>query len=257
MTRLTFTEGNHAYWLADPDTGKKRRVPSVSALKKTLHPFEGERYFLGLAADAAAAQWDNIDALAPTSRLARVLALAQERAEAPRAFGTAVHHYCEQMWTGDPVEVPEEYAGHVAAVAEWWTSERVELVAAERMCWADADGFGGGPMAGRMDLLLRHPLLGLGLLDLKTWAVGSSGQPRLDEWAFQLAAYAAMDWLVDEAGEDQPFPRVDWCGVLHVGPPGADLYTLPAADWRRADERVLCARALKALAKPTMERKTA
>lgn len=259
MTRLTFTPGNHSYWLADPDTGKKRRIPSVSSLKKTLHAFDGERYFLGIAADTASDEWDHVAGLAPTSRRSKLLTLAQERAARPREFGTAVHHYCEHLWGGEPVEVPEDYAGHVTAVAEWWAAEQVTLVAAEGLCWSDADpDMGLGPAAGRFDLLVSHPTRGLGLVDLKTWTAGSAGQPRPDEWAFQLAGYAAMDWLVDDTETDVPFPRVGWCSVLHVGPPGLVEYLLPDADRARAVDQVECARALKALPKPRMEeRKTA
>lgn len=252
-SRLTFSEGNHQYRLADPTTGKKLLIPSVSALKKTLHAFDGERYFLGLAADAAADDWDTFAQLAPTSRRAELLAAAQKRAEAPRAFGTAVHWFCEQMWAGQPVEVPEEYVAHVRAVADWWTGEGVALVDAERMCWADGDEWGAGPMAGRLDLIVKHPTRGIGLCDLKTWTARSAGKPRPDEWAFQLAAYASMEYLVNEANEDVPFPHIDWCGVLHVGPPGAVLYVLPDEQRKRAAEQVTCARALRSLPKPTME----
>lgn len=208
---------------------------------------------MGLAAAATVDNWVNLTREPPTSRQEKIVSLALERGAVPRQFGTAVHHYCEQLWTGQPVEVPSEYSGHVQAVADWWTSEGVTLVAAERLCWSDGDEWGVGPAAGRFDLIIRHPGRGVGLLDLKSWMPGSSGQPRPDEWAFQLAAYAAMDWMVID-GEDVAMPFVDWCGVLHVGPPGAELWILPRSSWDRARERVLCARQLKNLPKPAMER---
>jgi hypothetical protein len=253
VTRLTFTEGGfgRTYWLASPDTGKRRRVPSVSALKNTLHAFGGEGWYLQQAAQAAALAWDDIAAAAPTMREQMILHEATRRVRWPAEFGTAVHHYAEQLWTGEPIDVPEEYLGHVRSVADWWNGEQVALVAAERMVWADDDDLGAGPCAGRLDLIVKHPDRGTGLLDLKTWTSRSAGSPRLEEWAFQLTAYAQMDYIVIDE-DDQDMPTIDWVGVLHVGPPGAVLYTLPDRDRQIAADQVLCARSLKALPRPKM-----
>ena len=51
-TRLTFYPGNHTYRLLDPATGKRPLVPSVSALKKTLHTFDNDTWKTGQVADA-------------------------------------------------------------------------------------------------------------------------------------------------------------------------------------------------------------
>lgn len=251
-TRLTYSPGNHTYFLAD-EQGKKRRVPSVSSLKKCLHSFEGERWHIDETAGAVTDRWDELADVAPPLRREEILRLGLAAVAVPRDFGTAVHHYCEQLWTGEQVEVPERYAAHVQAVAEWFRRERVRVAYAERLCWADAGDFGEGPMAGRFDLIVEHPTWGLGLLDLKSWQAGRSGKAKPAEWAFQLAAYAAMEWMVAD-GDDTPFPAVRWCGILHVGPTGAVLYTLPPDDWKRANDQVDAARALKALPAPTMEK---
>lgn len=250
-SRLTFNEGNHVYWLADPATGKKRRVPSVSALKNTLHAFGGERWYLQMASQAGAQAWEDIARQAPTMREAMLYDEGLKRVSWPREFGTAVHHYAEQLLTGEPVEVPEMYAGHVRAIADWWNAEGVALVGAERMCWADDDELGAGPYAGRFDLIVKHPDKGIGLLDIKTWTSRSAGTPRPEEWAFQLAAYSAMEWLVVD-DEDVAMPEIDWCCVLHVGPSGAVPYTLSDRDRQLAADQVMCARSLKALPKPKM-----
>jgi len=250
VTRLTYHEGNHSYWL-DDGAGRRDRAVSVSSLRKTLHTFEGERYYLGLAATAAADDWQRFNDLAPTSRQAELLAAAQYASTAPAAFGTAVHHYCAELWQGGRVELPAEYQGHVEAAARWWDAQQCKLIAAEQLCFTDGDDM-RVPIAGRFDLLVDHPTRGVGLIDLKTWRAGSSGQPRKSEWAFQLAAYAGMSYAVDQAGDDVTMPRIDWAAVLHVGPPGVSLYTLPAAAWRRADDQIDLARALRALPKPTM-----
>lgn len=250
MTRLTFREGNHSYWLSD-DAGKRRRVPAVSALKKTLHTFDNDNWKAGQIADAIAEDWDTIAGRAPVLRAAAMKDAGLRRLAEARQFGTAVHSYAEQMWNGQPVEVPDEYRGHVAGLADWWTTNQIRLVAAEALCWADAGDFGEGPMAGRLDLLIQHPKLGLGIADMKTWRAESAGSTYPAEWAFQLAAYSQMEHLVTD-DQDQPFPSVAWVGVLHVGPGTTRLWLVPDAEWMKAEDQVNAARALKALPAPKL-----
>lgn len=248
-SRLTFTAGNHAYWLADPDTGKKQRIPSVSALKKTLHVFDNDTWKAGQIADAIADDWDSIAGRAPVLRAATMRETGLRRLAEAREFGTAVHSYAEQMWNGQPVEVPDLYRGHVAGLAEWWTRNQIRLVAAESLCWADAGDFGESPMAGRFDLLIEHPTFGAGIADMKTWRAESAGSTYPGEWAFQLAAYSQMEHIVTD-DQDQPFPVVRWLGVLHVGPGSTRLWKIPDAEWKKANDQVDAARALKALPAP-------
>jgi len=249
-SRLTFSEGNHTYWLAD-EAGKKRRAPSVSALKRCLHQFGGDRWYIGETAAAVADHWPELHELPPPSRRDEIVRLGMTAVGAPADFGRAVHHYCEQMWTGEPVEVPDLYAGHVQAVADWFRANVAGVLQAERMCWAGPGDSGESPMAGRFDLIIRTDQ-GVGLLDLKSWQAGRSGQPKPAEWAFQLAAYAGMEHMVID-DEDTPMPHIDWCGVLHVGPGTARLYTLPEPDRDRAWEQVQETRALKNLPGPKMK----
>ena len=249
-SRLSFTPANHTYWLAD-DTGKRKRIPSVSSLKKTLHTFDNDTWKAQQIADATTEDWDRIHALPPTSRAAAIKETGLRRLAEAREFGTAVHAYAEQLWTGQPVEVPGGYRAHIQGLAEWWTTRQIRLQAAELLCWAGPGDLGEGPMAGRVDLIIEHPQLGTGLVDLKTWRAGSTGTPRGDEWAFQLAAYAQMEHAVID-GEDKPFPILQWLGVLHVGPSGTTLFTVPETDWRHANDQVDAARVLKALPKPKM-----
>lgn len=255
MSRLSFIEGNHTYWLADAGSGKKQRVPSVSSLKKTLHQFDGERWYISETAAAVTAALGDLVDLPPTYRHEKIVALAQAAIAQPRQFGTQVHAYVEQLWAGEAVVVPDEFAGHVTAAAEWFKRHEVGIIHAEALAFAEAGDFGQSPMAGRVDMIVRHPAWGVGLLDLKTWQAGRSGQAKAAEWAFQLAAYSQMEYLVNDG--DEPFPLVQWCGVLHVGPTGADLYRLGAADWARANDQVDAARVLKALPKPKMQKEEA
>lgn len=244
-SRLSFNESNHTYWLADKVHYRKSRAPSVSALKNTLYPFTGERWYLREAGQALTDDWDILAATPLPLRGETLQTLAGARIAYGRDFGRAVHHYCEHLWGGEALEVPEEFATYVTAVAEWWDAERVELVAAEAMCFADRDDVMGS-MAGRLDLLVNHPKRGIGLVDLKTWTSRSAGQPRVKEWAFQLAAYSTMDYLVTPGG-DQVFPHVNWHAVLHVGPGGLRQYLLARDEWAHAVEQVDATRILKSI----------
>jgi len=246
VTRLRFDTSTHVYWLADPDTGKRRRVPSVSGLKSTIYPFEGERYHVRTVADWVADRWDALAAAPPSARTDEIVKGATERLAEPRNRGTALHGYAEQLWTGTPVEVPEEYVPVVDGLAAWWRRERPTLVAAERQVFTDPDPeFGLSGYAGTFDLLVDHPRRGRGLLDLKT------GREVRPEYAFQLAAYAAAETQVVD-GHDMPTEPVQWLGVLHAGIGGTRLWTVLPDDRRRAEAQVDAARALKALPKPNL-----
>lgn len=250
MSRLTYYDQQHMYRL--DIGGKKQPVPSVSSLVKTLHQFTNDRWTVGEAALGINAAWDDIASMVPDLRTDAMTTAGLAQLSQARDFGTSVHYYAEQLWGGQPVEVPEQYAAHVQAIADWFNSTGARVLAAEQMVWADAGDFGESPMAGRFDLIVEHPDLGRVLLDLKSWQAHRAGAPRGPQWAMQLAAYSQMEWMVID-GEDQPMGQVDACAVLHVGPGEARLWLLPADDWKRANDQVDAARVLKALPKPTMK----
>jgi len=251
-TRLTFNDSNHSYYLRRPN-GRRTRIPSVSTLVRLLHPFDNDRWKVGRAMEGAAAQFDDIAALVPGLRRDRMVELGLERLAEGRDFGTSVHHYAEQLWTGETVDVPEQYAGHVHGIADWFDQSGASVVAAEQLVWADEDEWTGGcAVAGRFDLIVDHPTLGRTLVDLKTYAAESKGDPRPAQWALQLAAYAAMEFAVlDDI--DIPMHRVDNLAVLHVGADGAQLYVADLESQHRAHDQWETLRALKNLPKPTME----
>jgi hypothetical protein len=250
-TRLTYHPGNHTYWLADPD-GKRRRIPSVTALKKTLHHFDGEHWYLRETAAAAADAWETISAEPPAYREDLIRAAAARRIAEPRLHGTAVHDYAHHLWTGDPIDVPDQWATWVENLADWWQRNQLQHLHSETLCWADHDEH-CHPYAGTYDLMARHPDRGVGIIDLKTYSPTSAGTARLAEWAMQLAAYSLTDYHVLD-GDDQPMPPIDWLAVVHVGPHTWDEYLLTGQDRAAAEQQVLTALDLKAIPKPSMER---
>jgi len=250
MSRLSMS-ANHVYWLADPH-GKKHRVPSVSALKKTLFAFDNPRWVLGQAADAITGDWDRIHDLAPVARRDAALDVAWTHSRAAMEHGRAIHACAEQLWTGEPVDVPADYAPHVQAVADHFHHTGAQVVTAEQMGYSDAGEYGQCAYAGTIDLVIKQPGRGVGIVDLKTWMPGSSGQPRQAEWLFQLAAYRQLQhW--SHPDDDQPAPDIKWVGVWHVGPDGLREYVATPAELRKAEDLVDAARALKDLPHPTMK----
>lgn len=253
-SRISFNEGNHQYRLQ----GYRYAVPSVTALVGALHRFDNDDWVMGEVAGALADRWDDIAAEPPTSRRARIKQCALNERARDFEFGRAVHHYAETLWTGEPVEVPDMYAGHVQALARWWAAEKPAFIAAEQIVYADADDdYELSAYAGTFDLLLRHPKRGRGLIDLKTWAPWRKGDvtpQKKQQWAMQLAGYAGAERIqTGPDADDEPMPHCDWAGVLHVGPSDARLWIVPPESRVRADAQFAAARALRWLPKPNME----
>lgn len=256
MSRLRVTQranGSHSYRLADEMTGKTKLIPSVSAIVKTLHAFDNDSWKIGQVVDAILDL--DMSRYAPTAMHQAFVDAGMKRLSEAPEFGRAVHYYCEQLWTGQAQDVPDQYAGHVMHVVEFWEKHRLEAVVAERAAFAEADDLKGGAYAGRIDLIVDHPKLGRGILDFKTWRANSKGDPHPEQWAMQLAAYADTDYLVID-DNDVRMQLMDWLGVLHIGPDSARFYVVTKTGWRKATAQVHAARHLKALAKPDMTEAT-
>lgn len=247
MTRLTFTAGNHAYWLADPGTGRKTRITSVTSLTGMLDKPALKRWAANTAADYATDYWDDLTALSPSERRKAIAGAPWQTRDKKAASGTAVHAMAEDLLTGKPVEVPDELRGHVEGLARWLEASGLRVELSEALVWSDEDeDLGLCAYGGRFDCLARHPRHGLTLIDWKT----SGGV--WPEHAVQLAGYSSADHIVvDDA--DQAMPRIDTLAVAHIRPDGTDLHVVPAADRRIAVQRFELLRSLKTLPEPSLE----
>lgn len=247
MTRLTFTPGNHAYWLADPDTGRKTRVTSVSALTGMLDKPALKRWAANTAADYATDYWDDLAALSPSERRKAIAGAPWQARDKKAASGTAVHAMAEDLVAGKPVEVPDELRGQVEGLARWLERAGLRIEQTEAMVWADEDpDLGLCAYAGRFDCLATHPRLGLTLIDWKT----SGGV--WPEHALQLAGYGSAEWIV-RGDVDGQMPRVATLAVAHVRPDGTDLHVVPPSDRQIAAQRFELLRSLKTLPEPALE----
>jgi hypothetical protein len=244
-TRLTFSPGNHSYYLRNPD-GKKERLPSVTTLLGLLEKPALKRWAANTAADYATDHWDELTGMRPSERRTAIASAPWAERDRAAASGTAIHALAEQLLSGAPVEVPAEIADKVEAVARFLERAQLTKVATECMVWsAPDDELGLSGYAGTFDLLADHPMRGACLIDWK------SGRGVYGEHAVQLAGYATADWLVRE-GTDTPMPWVDSLAVAHVRPDGVDLHVVAPDQVAIARERFTLLRALKCIPEPEL-----
>lgn len=246
MTRLTFSAGNHAYYLKDPDTGRKTRVTSVTTLLNLLAKPALVKWAARTAADYAVDHWDDLAALPLSERQKMIAGAPEQSRDQKAASGTAIHSLAEDMIAGRPVDVPPDLLPKVEGLARWWERSGLTLLASERRVWSDEDDLGLCAYAGTFDALVSHPTRGLGIIDWKT------GSGVYGDMGVQIVAYADADWHVED-DTDRPAPVVDWTGIVHVRPDGSSLHTLDKESTEASRARFDLLRALKLQPFPTFQ----
>jgi len=244
VSRLTFTPGNHSYWLADPDTGRKERLTSVTTLLGQVAKPQLVKWAARAAAEYAGDHWDDLAAMPPSERVRRITAAPDQARNTAAARGTAIHAWAEDLLAGRPVDIPEEHVSTVQGFARWWERSKFTAVASERRVWSEASEYGGCGYAGTFDLLAEHPDYGATLIDHKS---GSGVWP---EMGVQLAAYAEAEWHVVD-GEDRPAAQVESLAITHIRPDGTALHLLDRDERRIAVERFSVLRMLREAQLPT------
>ena len=250
MSRLTFTAGNHSYWLTDPATGKKQRVASVTTLLNQAAKPQLVKWAARAAAEYAGDHWDDLAGMPLSERVRRITTgpdLARDKAA---ARGTQIHAWAEDLLAGRPVEVPDEHTATVTGLARWWEASGWTAARSEAQVWDVEDpdcGFCG--YAGTADLIATDRDGRLVLADFKT---GAGVWP---DAAVQVAAYAAATNLVTGLGEDTVMPLIDRLCVLHVRPDGTTLHEVDPDQRRIAVERFETLRALRWIGLPALTQK--
>jgi hypothetical protein len=179
-------------------------------------------------AEAAIDQWDDLGQLAPAQRLKRLKDARYEVKDKAARRGTEVHAAAERLLDGQPVQVPDEIAGHVEAYARFLDEFKVEPLHVEFSCVSYRWGY-----AGTADLCAWVQLPDRGrsllLMDLKTTRSGIFG-----ETALQLAAYRYADkWIAGDTEIDPP--EVEYCAGIHVRGDGYDLVPVEAGEQEHKD----------------------
>jgi hypothetical protein len=242
VTRLSFSPGNHSYYLADPDTGKKASIPSVTTLLNQLAKPALVKWAARAAADYASDNWDALAHMTPSERRKQIAAAPDQARNTAAARGTQIHAWAEALLAGEPVEVPEQHRETVSGFARWWERSGFTAVYRELAVWSDTDDFDGCAYAGTLDLIAQK--------DGETWCLDhKTGSGIYGDYAVQLAAYAAAEtWVV--GGEDVPAKPVHRLGALHIRPDGTTLHTLDREQRGIAAERWDVLRQLRTVGEP-------
>lgn len=197
------------------------RVPGVTTILSDGVPKPALiNWAANTTADAAVNRWDELAHLPPAKRLDALRRARYDEKDAAANRGTAVHGFAENLVNGQPVQVPDELAGHVESYARFLDEFTVKALHVEFSIASYRWGY-----AGTGDLIADITQGGLTrrlLMDVKTNRSGIYG-----ETALQLAAYRYADVLLDGDGE-QPMPPVDGCAAIHVRGDGYSLIPVTA-----------------------------
>lgn len=137
--------------------------------------------------------------------------------DAKAKLGTDVHHWAlEQCWQ-DPERItaaPFHVQAHLANWNDWVADTAITPTLVEQTVYSRRHSYGGTADCWAFidgDLWL---------LDIKT------GRTIPDTVPLQLAAYQWADFRLDPDGEQQPIPRADRFGVVHLTADRCDLHDI-------------------------------
>jgi hypothetical protein len=185
------TKRGHTYKLDGQKTDGVTTILSNGLPKPALLPWG-----IKSVAEYAADHLDRLVGMQPMGREAIVQALKQapytERDTAAKR-GTEVHNIAEHLVHGDPVDVPEDLAGHVNACVRFLDEWQAQPVAVERVVASRKWRY-----MGTFDLVAD---LADGTRALIDWKTGRSGI--YAETVLQLAGYRYAE-VYDDDGTERP-----------------------------------------------------
>lgn len=211
------------------------KVPGVTTIIGDGVPKESlVGWAANTTADYAVDHWDELAELKPSERLKRLKKARFEDRDAAANRGTQVHKLAERLVAGEEVEVPETLAGHVESYVRFLDEWDVQPILVEFVVVSYRYGW-----AGTGDLiasLLHHENPGQRVvwgLDLKTSRSGIFGETALQTTGY----FEGSDFYIDAQGREQPIPRVDRVGAVHIRADGYDLVPLEVGPEQLRDLR--------------------
>ena len=165
-----------------------------------------------LTAGYAVDRWDELTELSISERLNRLKGARFDELREASERGSEVHQLAHRLAAGEEVDVPESLVGHIDAydrfVVDWRPQELlVEAVVANRR-WR---------YMGTLDAVAR-------LADGRNWLLDfKTSRGIYADNCLQLCAYSRGEFYVDAAGGEQPLPRIDRAGIVHLRGDGYDL----------------------------------
>lgn len=180
-------------------------LPSVTAILNDAWPKQLTKWAAETVAGYAIDNWEVLSELPVSQRLREVEKSVWAKRDAAALRGTEIHTLGEKLVAGVEVAVPDEHLGPVEAYARFLEAWDVRPVVTERPILNRKHGY-----AGRPDLLAQLGDGHLWLLDIKT------GKGVYESHVLQQAGYANAEIYLDESKTEQPWPRPERCGVVHV-----------------------------------------
>lgn len=179
---------------------------SVTTALKSFHKKEIESWKLGMAANFANDNWDEMTSWHPSARKdAMIMANEDYTAEKGRV-GNLVHETVESIIKGIPVEIPKEISGYVSSFSKFVMDKRPEFLESEFTVWNRTLGYAGTADA-------------LALIDGEAWCLDwKSGKSVHSEFGMQLSALKHAEFLIRPDCTEEPIPRIDRLGVVHLRP---------------------------------------
>lgn len=182
------------------------KVPSVTTILNAV-PKQLTGWAARVTAQKAVDDWEELSGLTPVARYERLKDTPYKARDAAAVRGTRIHALAEGLAHGRPVEVPDDIAGPVTAMARVLDKWGIETIATETPLANTEYGVGG-----TADLWAKITRLGIerALLDTKT----GSGVWESD--ALQVCAYAHADLWHPTPDTEEPCDPPEACFVLHV-----------------------------------------
>ena len=230
-TRIIQRGSGHAYSLDGQKVPRVTRIIGDGVPKPALVGWaakESGQYVLD--------HWPELEAMSPSERFEAVRDARYTTLRAAGDRGREVHALLHRYVLNEPVEPPEDLAGHFDAGCRFVDEWRLREVAIEVAVFHRPAPEVGRPhpYAGRFDLL-GHLVDGrLWLLDFKTSLKGVYPEYALQLAAYRYADFYVLDGQVDAAGlaVEHPMPAVDAAGVIWLRDDGSYELVPITADYR-------------------------
>lgn len=218
---LTYTERGHRYTLDG------RPVMGVTTLLNKGLPKPAIPYWAAkTVAEYVANNVDNVQAMLDSGGAGPTIDFLKktpwEKRDQAGVRGTDVHALAEKIAHGEEVDVPEHLLDPVQGYVRWLDEWMPEVIFTERPVGNRQWWYAGTP-----DIVCS--------IDGQTWLLDwKTSTGVYGESALQVASYGHAEFYVDHDGTEQPMPKIDRYGVVHIAPNETLIYEItdPESAWK-------------------------
>lgn len=180
-------------------------VSVTTALKSVAKP-EVEGWKIGMAANHANENWEEMSDWHPAERKLAMTAAHQEYTDERSRVGTLVHETVEALIKGTPVEIPKEIAGYIGQFSKFVMNKRPVWIESEVTVWSRRYGY-----AGTADAIAE--------IDGRTWLIDfKTGKGVYPEYGMQLAALLHAGSIIRPDCTEEEMMDIGCLGILHLRP---------------------------------------